>query len=112
MAEEEPAGKPARPFPSGGPWLQTAVFCENVIEDREGVLSLIRVVDRVIIQAVGGTPPTEMPETEHQLRLAVMLKSGEARGRYTLRFDIEGPDGITRPGSPPSVFTLRGGTGA
>lgn len=104
MAEDVPA----RPVASGGPWLQAAVFCENVIQDREGVLSLIRVVDRVIIRAVGDTPPAEVPETEHELRMVVMLKSGDARGRRGLQVDMESPDGITRVGPPISV-QLEGG---
>jgi len=28
-----------------GPYLQAAVFCQDVIEDRSGVLSLIRLID-------------------------------------------------------------------
>ena len=31
----------------GGPHVALAVICEKVIEDNEGVLSLIRIVDRV-----------------------------------------------------------------
>jgi len=30
-----------------GPFVSVAAFCENVIEDKSGVLSLIRVVDRL-----------------------------------------------------------------
>ena len=45
----------------GGPYLITAAFCEQVIEDKSGVLSLIRIVDRMYITAQGPNAPDEMP---------------------------------------------------
>lgn len=34
-----------------GPYLKAAAFCGDVIEDKDGVLSLIRVIDRLIVTA-------------------------------------------------------------
>ena len=34
-------------MPEGGPYWATAVLCEKVLEEKDGVQSLIRVVDRI-----------------------------------------------------------------
>jgi hypothetical protein len=75
-----------------------AVFCEHVIEDRTGALTVVRVIDEVTITAIGPDVPDAMPPTDYQFKLVVALKSGEAQGRHTLSIDKQGPDGITRPG--------------
>ncbi len=35
--------------PQGGPYLQAAFFCERLLEEADGVLSAIRIVDTVTI---------------------------------------------------------------
>jgi hypothetical protein len=81
-----------------GPWLALGAICEKVIEDKEGVLSLIRVIDRVVVSAQGLTPPEKMPAVDMQGTLVISLKAGAAQGRHAINIEIEGPDGITRPG--------------
>lgn len=87
----------------GGPWLQMALFCEKVLTEQDGVLTPVRVVDRVIRSVVGPEPPEQMEPFEHYLYLVLALKPGEARGRGTVKIQIEGPDGISRPGPSTSV---------
>jgi hypothetical protein len=48
------------PF-EGGPYVQAACICENVIEDKVGSFSLIRVIDTLTTSAMGGVVPHEMP---------------------------------------------------
>lgn len=82
---------------SGGPWVQMAIFCENVIIDKEDVLTAIRIVDQVTLNVTGPTAPDEMPPIDRALKLVVALKAGEARGRGTVRVDMRRPDGgVTR----------------
>lgn len=79
----------------GGPYIQTACFCETVIEDKTGVLSLIRIIDTVTRTVAAPDAPDDMPPFPHTFQLVVMLKSGEARGRYNLRIVPQLPTGAT-----------------
>lgn len=60
---------------SGGPYLVAASFCDKVLQEADGVISLIRMVDRWNI--VGPTPT--MNPTIIQGSMVVLFKSGIAR---------------------------------
>lgn len=91
--------------PYSGPWVQMALFCEKVIRDERGVLTLVSIIDQIIVRAIGHNPPDEMPAfvPEQPLFLVIGLKSGSARGRSTLRIDREDPRGLTETGPSQSV---------
>jgi len=76
-----------------GPFLKAAVFCENVIEGKDGVLSLIRIIDRITITAAGPEVPTEMPQLEGLLKLVLMFVSGRASGTHDVQVRVEKPNG-------------------
>jgi len=76
-----------------GPYVQMAAFCERVLHEADGVISLIRVVDRITHVERGSAAPEEMPEVHYPLTLVVTLKSGSARGRHELTFTPQLPDG-------------------
>lgn len=82
----------------GGPWLTLAAFCEHVIEDKRGVLSLIGLVDRISIGARGPGVPDSLPPLAFKIRLVLGFRAGTAVGRGNVRVDAEGPDGLVRPG--------------
>jgi len=77
-----------------GPHVNIAAFCEQVIEDKSGVLSLIRVVDRMNMVAQGPTAPEEMPPAMLNWFLVITMKSGEARGSHSVKIEPELPSGI------------------
>lgn len=79
----------------GGPYLQAGCLCENVIEDKHGVLSLIRIIDTVTRTAAGPNPPDDMPPFQYEVKLVLMFKSGKARGRSTVRIVPEKPTGAS-----------------
>jgi hypothetical protein len=82
---------------SDGPFLKAALFCENVIEDKQGLLTLIRVIDRVIQQATGPDAPAEMPPIQnYPITAVVMFVSGAARGSHEVQLSLELPNGISR----------------
>lgn len=86
----------AAAYPDGvtGPYLQAALFVERVLHERDGVLSFVRIVDRLAVQAHGDAPE-ELPEgATAKVTLAVMLKSGDARGRHRLMIRPELPSGL------------------
>ena len=90
------------PF-EAGPYIQAACFCEMVLEDKEGVLSFIRLIDTVTHAQIGASPPQDMPPVPYEIKLVLMLKSGTAIGRYNLRVVPELPDGSTKD---PVVLTV------
>lgn len=77
-----------------GPFLKAALFCDSVIDGKDGVLSLIRVVDRLTITAAGVDVPSDMPPTKHTLTLVLMLVSGTARGSHDVAVSVEPPGGV------------------
>jgi hypothetical protein len=81
-------------IPETGPYLKAAAICADVIEGKDGVLSLIRIVDRAIIGAAGPDAPEQMPAVPQQLKLVLMLTSGRARGTQPARVTLENPLGM------------------
>ena len=92
---------------STGPYLQAALLCERVMEEKDGVLSIIRVIDRVIHTAMGPSAPDTMPPLTYAMTALVVLKSGGARGTVQVRLDMEEPSGLITPG--PSMSALMEG---
>lgn len=76
-----------------GPYIQVATLCEQVIEDKEGALSLIRIVDTVTHTVASPDAPSEMPPITYPIKMVIMLKSGRARGRHELKIIPEMPSG-------------------
>lgn len=87
----------------GGPYLAAAVFCEKVIEDKQGILSLIGIIDRITQSAVGPDAPEKMPPLSYNLHLVLSFKSGFARGTQSVRLRALPPEG---PPMGESIFTV------
>jgi len=61
---------------TGGPYLQAALLCEKALQETDGVISIIRIVDRWTVSG-----PTEgMLQTTIQATMVLMFKSGFHRG--------------------------------
>jgi hypothetical protein len=76
-----------------GPYIQMAGLCDQVIEDKTGALSLIRIIDTITHTEARPDAPAEMPSVTYPLKLVIMLKSGRARGRHELKIIPETPSG-------------------
>lgn len=76
-----------------GPYIQMAGLCEQVIEDKTGALSLIRIVDTITHTEARPDAPAEMPPVTYPMKMVIMLKSGRARGRHELKIVPELPSG-------------------
>ena len=85
-----------KPFEQG-PYIQVAAFCERVLREADGVISLIRVVDVVTHTERGPSPPRDMPTIRYPLTLVLTLKSGRTRGRHEVTITPELPSGETLP---------------
>lgn len=76
-----------------GPYLTAAFICEKILEEKDGVKSAIRIIDRVTHTVVGPKPPQKMESFDYDVTLFVSLKSGEQRGPLTLRITLVKPSG-------------------
>lgn len=74
----------------GGPYVTLACFCEKVLIERDGVASIIRIVDRLLIQAGQGAPE-QMPQINIETNLLLKLASGMVQGSYNIRLDLVSP---------------------
>jgi len=74
----------------GGPFLQAALFCERVLQEQDGVVSAIRVIDRVVFATA---PDGSRMQPEHPVTLLITLKAGGARGRFSVGVSVEKPSG-------------------
>lgn len=72
-----------------GPHLALAILCDRVLQEKDGVMSLIRVVDRF---NVSGTE-REMPPSPVQTTLVVVLKSGDYDGKGHIKVRPQAPSG-------------------
>jgi len=84
------------PF-AGGPYLSAAFLCEKVLNESDGVKSIIRIVDRFVQSAVGPNPPPELIPFEHSFVLFLRFKSGRARGLMGVKFELIKPSGEALP---------------
>lgn len=78
-----------------GPYIQIATFCERVLHEADGVISLIRKVDVITHTEHRPDAPEEMPVVRYPLTLVISLKSGSARGRHEITITPEQPSGET-----------------
>lgn len=74
----------------GGPHLSAAVLCQHVLEEKDGVNSLIRMIDRLTI-TTGAVQA--MPEFQATLLLYLSFKSGSAKGNYEAGVVFVNPEG-------------------
>lgn len=74
-------------------YLHIATFCEKVLRETDGVMSIIRVFDR--FNVTGDT--AEMPTTILTFMVVVSFKSGFMRGKQTVRLRPKSPSGKELP---------------
>ena len=73
------------------PRLRIGVLCERVLEEKDGVLSLIRVIDRLVITATGTDVPREIPPG--QAPVTALMSWINGLGNYEAKIHVEMPDG-------------------
>jgi len=85
---------------AGGPFVAAAVFCQTIVEDSDGVVSALRVVDelRGIFPAHA---PDDFPSKEHPAEVAlfvlIIIRRGDApAGKHRLELVSESPKGETQ----------------
>jgi len=73
-----------------GPHITAALVCDRVLEEKDGTLTAVRIIDRVTF-LVG--PDGELVAPAHPITFLISLKSDAARGSFTLELHREKPSG-------------------
>jgi hypothetical protein len=94
--------------PSSGPYVAAGFFCERVIEGKDGVLSVVRILDRFTRTVTGSGAPDFMPPTPIQTTLLISLKSGDAQGRHDVSVNVEQPSGLVETVIPRASVLFEG----
>jgi len=94
------------PGPLNKPLLGAAFLCERILQERNDVVSAIRLVDTWTVERI-----PEFPGGVAGIKCwaMVMFKSGDARGRYTVSFQLRKPSGATMEFGTPQAIDLKGG---
>ncbi|MGH9848718.1 MAG: DUF6941 family protein [Blastocatellia bacterium] len=76
------------------PYLSIAALCERALQEKDGVISGIRFVDKLIITAKGAEASEKIPELPFMMLSAIIaFKSGPARGKRTIQLRLCNPKG-------------------
>jgi hypothetical protein len=89
---------------SGGPYLNAAIICERVLQETDGIFSLIRAVDRFTISTVGQDAPSTIPPGIISFQLVVVLRSGIFKGVLPIRIVLNSPSSQVLGESSTDVF--------
>lgn len=73
------------------PSLRIAALCERVLQEKDGALSLIRLIDRLVITAEGTDVPKELPPG--QVPLTALMSWINGLGNYEAKVHVDCPDG-------------------
>lgn len=95
-----------RDAPDHDPSIAAAVFCENVLVERDGTHSLIRVVDSVSMYAGDGVEIDQEHALTHPLALAIILRSENADGTKHITVRHTPPPNGTKLGGLPQAADI------
>lgn len=79
---------------SSGPYLVAALLCEKVLQEKDGTISVIRMIDRITLTVNTLDLPETIPSTIINLSALISLKSGSARGKGIVKLRVETPSGL------------------
>ena len=78
-----------------GPYI-TAVLCEKVLEEKDGIKTAVRIIDRITHVRVATDAPPTLPTFDYQAALLIKLTSGGTRGLYTVLVHLVAPSGESK----------------
>jgi hypothetical protein len=84
------------------PYLKFGLLCEHVLQEKDGVLSFIRIVDRFTVSAKGTKVPAEMPPGE--INLTAVMGWWGGLGKHIAKIKVIMPGGEWE--SPPFTVFL------
>lgn len=77
------------------PYVAAALICERVMQEKDGTLSAIRIVDRAEIKIQTNDPNVKLQDVNPAVQLTglISIKSGPFKGKGMIRVDGESPSG-------------------
>ncbi len=90
-----------------GPFVQVAVFCDDVMQESNGRLTVLRLVTEVNVEAAGDDPPEVMPTVPVSLTMLLVVNGGGKPGVYEASVDVIAPNGRTRTAQGQSEIDLK-----
>lgn len=81
----------------GGPYVSIAALCEKALQDNEGRISMINVVDRWTVSASGPDTPQQMPPASIPATMVLVFKSGLFQGAASIKVVVVKPNGENGP---------------
>lgn len=89
-----------------------AVFCEKVLQEQGGVLSVVRLIDTLTQSAAGPEPPKQMPPFIAEVTMIIVLRADKAKGRFGIKVRPEAPSGEQMPSIEQTIQLTGGPWGA
>ena len=80
-------------FAMDKPYVSAAILCEQILEEKNGSLTLVRIADRVDF-SIQGLPSGYTPVIA--LKGLLSLKSGPVKGDFTIKLIVTRPNGETQ----------------
>lgn len=80
-----------------GPYLNAAVLCENIVEDSNGMLSAVRMLDTISIAVQHPNEVSKASPANIGGNLLLSFKTGESRGNHRLKVELVYPNGRKKP---------------
>jgi len=80
------------------PYINAALLCERIIQEKEGTLSAIRIIDRLEFGLLTNNPELEKLNVRPAVPISALIaiKSGPVTGKFNLNIDGVKPSGKTK----------------
>ena len=94
--------------PRQGPYLTAALLCERVIEEKDGSLTAVRLVDQLTIEPGSSEPNVVTVVVPLRLSLLVSIREGEVDHPYDVSITVLDPSGTERKLKPAGQMLVAG----
>src|SRR3954470_12536702 len=74
-----------------GPYVQAALLCDHVVQESDGRVTIVGLLDRVVLSAAEQTSATKVAPATVSCHAVVILKTGFRPGNYKLRLVLTSP---------------------
>src|SRR5947209_729456 len=92
---------------NAGPYVAAALICERVLQEKDGTLTAVRIVDQINVEVPPPQPNMVAVIAPISLALLVSIREAEAR-EYELSITVRTPKGEATKLSPPMRMVASG----
>ncbi len=73
-----------------GPFLQSALFCDRILQEHDGTISVIRIIDTLYVD-IKRVAPDSLVSIPVEIQCLISLKAGSYRGAAVIEIVREDP---------------------